>query len=247
MRANPGGQVDPADVVGRDKLIERLWDVLDRQSVVLTAERRMGKTCVIHKMQAEGGDGRLTVYRDLEKVHRPLEFVEAVFQDVEGYLRLRKKVAFRVRQFIGSLGGAEVGDVFRFPASAATHWKKLLTMTLEDLAEHQEHLVVLFWDELPSMVKNICDRCGEDVASELLDTLRALRQTHGKLRMLYSGSIGLHNAISTLKSKGYTGAPTTCSRSRCFRWNRRTRPTWRRACWPVRGYRTIRRAASRRP
>ena len=35
MRANPGGNLDPKDVVGRDRIIEELWDVLSRQSVVL--------------------------------------------------------------------------------------------------------------------------------------------------------------------------------------------------------------------
>ncbi|BAZ14493.1 hypothetical protein NIES4071_63370 [Calothrix sp. NIES-4071] len=55
MKANPGGQVAPSDVVGRDSLISSFWDILERQSLVLSAERRMGKTCIIKKMQAEPG------------------------------------------------------------------------------------------------------------------------------------------------------------------------------------------------
>ena len=41
MRANPGGAIDPKDVVGRDRLIARIWEILEGQSVVLTAERRI--------------------------------------------------------------------------------------------------------------------------------------------------------------------------------------------------------------
>ena len=49
MKANPGGQLDPSDIVGREELIDRLWRVLRRQSLVLVAVRRMGKTCIVKK------------------------------------------------------------------------------------------------------------------------------------------------------------------------------------------------------
>ncbi|BCL36987.1 hypothetical protein [Nostoc sp. MS1] len=54
LRANPGGEIAPAEVFGRDTLIQNLWRVLERQSLVLSAERRMGKTCVVKKMTKEG-------------------------------------------------------------------------------------------------------------------------------------------------------------------------------------------------
>ncbi len=65
MRANPGGQLSPNEVVGRDRLIAQLWDILERQSVVLTSERRIGKTQVVKKMEAEASDEIFVVYRDL--------------------------------------------------------------------------------------------------------------------------------------------------------------------------------------
>ena len=68
MKANPGGQIPPSEVIGRDTLIRRLWRILERQSLVLSAERRMGKICVIKKMRAEAPEDKLTIYRDLEGV-----------------------------------------------------------------------------------------------------------------------------------------------------------------------------------
>ena len=53
MRANPGGQIPPSEVVGRDELIARLWQRIEGQSLLLSAERRMGKTCVVKKMVSE--------------------------------------------------------------------------------------------------------------------------------------------------------------------------------------------------
>ena len=53
MRTNPGGGLAPEEVVGRDALIADLWDKLERHSVMMTAERRMGKTSVLRKMLAQ--------------------------------------------------------------------------------------------------------------------------------------------------------------------------------------------------
>ena len=51
MKTNPGGMLEILDIVGRDELIQQIWEVLDKQSVVLTAERRIGKTSIIRKME----------------------------------------------------------------------------------------------------------------------------------------------------------------------------------------------------
>ncbi len=43
---------------------------------------------------------------------------------------------------------------------------------------------------------------------EMLDTLRALRQTYPQLKMVYTGSIGLHHVVAKLKKLGYNNVPT---------------------------------------
>ena len=90
----------------------------------------------------------------------------------------------------------------------APHWKTLLTKTIEDLVEHQDRTVIFFWDEMPLMLYNIKKRDGEGAAMEVLDTLRSMRQMHRDLRMVFTGSIGLHNVISSLKRVGYANEPT---------------------------------------
>ena len=158
MRANPGGQIPPSEVLGRDALIERLWRILERQSLVLCAERRMGKTCLIKKMIAEVPPDKLPIYRDLESVHTPLEFVQTVFHDVESYLGGLQRGAERTRQFLAQLGGTEVGGVIKIPDIAAPQWKDLLARTIEDLVEHEDRTVILFWDEMPLMLDNVKKR-----------------------------------------------------------------------------------------
>ncbi len=208
MKANPGGEIAPEEVIGRDRLIQRLWETLDSQSVVLVAERRIGKSCINKKMAAETPGGLLTMYRDVEGITTPIDFVERVYRDVAEHLSGIKRTTGRVAALLKHFDGVEIGGLLKFPVAAGAHWKSLLENTLEDLAEHQDRLVVLFWDELPTMLKNIADNSGEAVAMELLNTLRGLRQMHGRLRMVYSGSIGLHHVTAALREAGH-GNPAT--------------------------------------
>lgn len=136
----------------------------------------------------------------------PLAFVQHVFADVEGYLTRRKRLATKTRLFLKELSGAELGDTIRLPEIAAPHWKILLQRTVEDLVEQVER-VVFFWDEFPFMLQKIKRSEHEEAAMEVLDVLRQLRQMHKGLRMVLTGSIGLHNIIDALQEQGYESAP----------------------------------------
>jgi hypothetical protein len=207
MKTNPGGALAPNEVVGRDRLIEKLWSILERQSLVLTAERRMGKTSIVKKMAAEPQSGMRVFFRDLEALRSPLEFVDCVFQDVRTDLSRRNRAMNRVREFMTSLGGMEFQGL-KLPQQVSSHWKTILIKTMEDLAEHQEGLLIFCWDEIPMMLDNIKRDQSEAVAMEVLDTLRSLRQMVPMVRMVFTGSIGLHHVITRLKEKGYANAPT---------------------------------------
>jgi hypothetical protein len=210
MKANPGGQIDLRSVIGRDRLIEILWDAVDLQSLILTAERRIGKTTVIKKLKAEPRQGWTPVYQDLERCHSAMDFAMAVYREVHQFLSNKKKAARRVKEFLQALGGTEIGGLFKLPEKAGAPWKEVLTHAVEDLIHENEAgdtRLLFLWDEMPYMLANIRDREGEPIAMEVLDLLRALRQTHGALRMVITGSIGLHHVITSLKDKKYGNAP----------------------------------------
>ena len=202
FRANPGGQISPNEIVGREELIDRLWERLNQQSLIFSGERRIGKSSILKKMTAEPPAEMLPIYRDLEGIRTPIEFVEAVWQDTETYLRNEGK-ARRVREYISKLTGSYF-DGYQFPEVTTQHWKILLTRTIEDLVTLQNKQVVLIWDEMPHMLGNFSD----EVAMEVLDSLRSLRQTYPDVRMIFSGSIGLHHIIKNLQKAGYSNDPT---------------------------------------
>ncbi|MBW4552945.1 MAG: ATP-binding protein [Aphanocapsa sp. GSE-SYN-MK-11-07L] len=206
MKTNPGGQLAPDEVVGRDRLIAKLWRILERQSLVLTAERRIGKTSIIKKMTAQPQFGMRVFFRDVEALRTPLEFVNCVFEDVWADLSRKQQTMKRVRIFFEQVSGGEALGV-KLPQTVAPHWKTLLTKTIEDLAEQQAGLIVFCWDEMPMMLDNIKRDQSESLAMEVLDVLRSLRQMIPNLRMVFTGSIGLHHVIARLKETGYANSP----------------------------------------
>ena len=156
-------------------------------------------------MHAERPEGVLTYYRDLEAVQSAAEFAETVFEDVEDALSRVKSTAEQAWKLLRALNGTEFQG-FKFPEVAAAHWKELLQTTIADLATHRQR-VIFFWDEVPWMLDRIKDTEGERVAMEVLDTLRSLRQTYPTIRMVFTGSVGLHHVLGSLARKGYANAP----------------------------------------
>ncbi len=93
MKTNPGGNISPENVVGRDQMINSLWKTLANQSILLVAERRIGKTTIIKKMEVESPKNTVVIVRDVGGISNAIEFVERVTQDVENYLSKSQKTA----------------------------------------------------------------------------------------------------------------------------------------------------------
>lgn len=207
MKANPGGTIGPGDVVGRDQLIGALWQLLEKQSLHLTSERRIGKTTILRKMKAEAPHHTLCFMRDLEGLRTPQQLVEALYQDVEPFLRRADRALLRFQDLLSSLGGTQVGDV-KLP-QFAQHWKNLLSELVDDLLRADSGTVIFLWDELPLFLLNVAKEVGEAAAIEVLDVLRSLRQQREKVRMVFTGSVGLHQVIASLRrGMRYANDPT---------------------------------------
>ncbi len=212
--ANAGGEIAPDEVVGRDALVDTILSTLALQSVLMVAERRMGKTTVLKKMRHAPPEGFKILFRDVESVRSPLEFAEAVAKDVQTLLPATAWATSRLGKLYQHVAGAELGGILKFPAALAPHWKELLQASIASVVEaHPKVIYVFAWDELPYMLDKICRSTGETDAMDVLDTLRGLRQTHRNLRMIYSGSIGLHHVLTSMREAGHHSAPVNDMRT----------------------------------
>src|SRR6516164_7634610 len=105
MKANPGGQLPIDEILGRDRVIDQLWDVVERNSVVMTAERRIGKTSIVRKMHAQPRQGWVPVLQDLERIHTADEFASAVYEEVDRFLGFWQRAAHNAKKVYQELRG----------------------------------------------------------------------------------------------------------------------------------------------
>ena len=204
MKANPGGHIAPEHVIGRDNLIDAIWNRLDQQCVLINAERRIGKTCIIKKMVADPPEKWFPVFQDLERIHSAEDFAREVYDVVQEFLSMWKLAANRAQRIF------EDHDFGNLKKKSKRPWKQLLVSSIEDLAKQKlktDKSLIMFWDEVPYMIDNIRKTDGEQSAAEVLDTLRSLRQQHPDLRMVFTGSIGLHHVLAHINEAHIATAP----------------------------------------
>lgn len=213
---NPGGQLAPNLILGRDKLINRLWVTLEGRSIYMNDLRRIGKTQIMVKMQAEPAAGWHPVKRDLGGLHSAAEFATRVYLDAAEILSVKKRVLRGMSTFLSKAGGTEIGGVLKLPDGQIAPWKDILFRTFADIEQEMAALetetgqparMVFFWDEVPFLLDNIVKREGPSVAMEVLDTLRAFGQDHNHIRLVLTGSIGIHHVLATLRKEGHNHSP----------------------------------------
>jgi hypothetical protein len=94
----------------------------------------------------------------------------------------------------------------KLPDARNSNWKLDLVTHIKNVQLKTDQRLVFLWDEIPLMLYNIKKASDMSVARDVLDILRMLRQEHG-VRMILTGSIGLHHVISDLQSQGNANAP----------------------------------------
>ena len=206
MQINPGGRLDTKDVMGRDNEIARYWGVLERQGLVISAERRIGKTHIVLKMRDECRSGYLPFYQDLEGVHSMGDLIRSIYGTVQQSLSTLPSLKAHIAKW-SSLLPSKIASV-DLPTGAGT-WQVLLSEAFDDLIGiADDRRILMLWDEFPLMLHNLQRREGPDPAIQLLDHLRALRLARAdRLRFLFTGSIGLHLVLRSLRKAGNANDP----------------------------------------
>lgn len=174
--------------------------------------RRIGKTQIMVKMNAEPPGGWLTAKCDLGGMHTAGEFATQAYRMSHEVLSPRGRTLRRMAELVGLVKGVEITGVIKLPDGAPAPWKEVLRRTFADIEDAMIALgprqrIVLLWDEVPFLLDNIARSEGAAVAMEVLDTLRALGQDHDRIRLLLTGSIGLHHVLNDLRKEGYNGSP----------------------------------------
>ncbi len=183
-----GGIPDGQDIVGRDTFSAEVAAMLGAgQSILLTGDRRTGKTCVSRVVEAQLRDGGHRVIRVSAERASFADFVDALSRELEKELGLASELA---RWEFGLKAG---------PAEAR---RTVPPRVLDDLlssaaATGMEHRVVVIVDEVPVLARAM-EHASPGSGAAVLDTLRRVRQEQGNgLSMLLLWSIGFHHVAKS--------------------------------------------------
>ncbi len=189
-------------IFGRETCIRNIWHRLEENSILLTAERRMGKTEVLKQLRDNPHNDYIVIFSDLEGVAKPTEFVEDILQKIKDHQSLKGQAISYLSNFRRLFDGIEIADLVKILNSKEIQWKKELKSIITDVCNNNPDKTILFlWDEIPYMLNNIKEQnSNENFSVDILDTLRELRQENKNLRMIYTGSIGIHHVLSKVKT-----------------------------------------------
>ncbi len=216
LTPNPGGQLAPDNILGRDELIGRMWAVLEGRSIYMNDLRRIGKTQIMVKMHACPPPGWHTVKRDLGGFHTAAEFATRVYLDAAAVLGAKGRLLRGMSSLLKQASGAEIAGILKLPDGKVAPWKEVLFRTFGDLESEMRSIetetgrvarMVFFWDEIPFLLDNVSRRESPAVAMEILDVLRAFGQDHDHVRLVLTGSIGIHHILASLRAEGHNHSP----------------------------------------
>lgn len=206
------GSVDKSNaqglVIGRDPLADQFWQDLRRESLQVLSERRMGKTWFLHLAHARQPEDFHAVFLNVEDLKSAEEFSQRLLDTVYGQVppsgRLDRALGAWKRH-APRVSGQDVGTI-KLPKVA--NWKTGLRNALETFQQRVgDRFPVIILDELPHLPDSVVQANRASEAAELLDTLRALRQSMPSLRMVYCGSLGFHIVFKKLQEQKYSGQP----------------------------------------
>ena len=205
MKPTAGAWVSGDDMFDRETELNLLaGKIANGNHILLTGQRRMGKTTLAHAVGARlTAKGWVALFIDIEDDASPEDVVAAIAaaaKQVDGIADpFVRRTGRWLRYNVTEAGGRFLKLAFRSALDAGT-WRRHGDQLIEACTEH-EHPVLIVMDELPIfLVKLLKKKDGADRAEEFLSWLRKLRQnrSNGSPTFLFTGSIGLEPLVGRL-------------------------------------------------
>lgn len=204
MQVSPGRWVAGANFFNRESELQILESqVSEGNHVLLTGQRRMGKTSITRELglrleakgwvflftDVEGATGPEDVITDIAKATHPVRPLKARLVDTLGRW---------FKNNVEEINASEFGVKFRAGLNAG-NWRRYGEQLIRECAVHDKP-ILLVMDELPIFLKRISDTDGVRRVDEFLSWLRGVFQglQGGSLALIVSGSIGLAPLVQRL-------------------------------------------------
>lgn len=191
---NPGGRVDPDDLVGRHAELQRLHEAIVHSGAHVTGERRMGKTSILNKLHDELDAAGRTVIRLSAETQDLTTFTYRLLNELRTHKLVSRRISKWEKEIGGEISVSILGSGIKLTGKAKKNTDQTLELDLVDLLTSTSETAgaVLIIDEITVL----CAALGPDATLEFLGNLRAHRESPRPLALVISGSLGLHHVLS---------------------------------------------------
>ena len=207
MKSSTGRWVSGSDFFNRERELQILETrVRDRNHILLTGQRRMGKTSIARKLgQRLEAEGWIFLFVDVEGATCAEDAIADIAQAVHSIRPIASRVTSigtAMKRFFGNveeIGAHDFRVKFRSTLNAA-NWRRQGEELLRHCAARKQS-VLLVIDELPIFLKRVLSReDGVQRVDEFLSWLRGILQGigDGSLVIIVSGSIGLTPLVNRI-------------------------------------------------
>ncbi len=193
-----GAPVTGEDFYGRENELARAHRYLnERQSLLLSAPRRIGKSSLAKKLiDDKTAEDWKCIYIDLQGIATEDAFIHRLIDSFTG-AGLMEKTGKKVKDFLESFFKATDGidlGILKIDLNHRGSLESMYNRLSETFNYDDDTLIVI--DELPLFLGKLMGKDEENKADVefLLNWFRSIRQhEHSHLRWLFCGSVGLRN------------------------------------------------------
>lgn len=201
MRSSTGRWVCGNDFWGRTSELRQLEEkILDHNHVLLTGQRRMGKTSIAQELGRRlKNEGWVFLFVDVEAADSAEDVIAEIAKAAHSVLSPSSRFIAWLRSWAGGEIEVGKGDVY-LKVRAKLHagnWRRRGQKLIQACVKHDSP-VLLVIDELPIFLKRILrEDDGEERVEEFLSWLRSVIQTDESEFpvLIVSGSIGLEPLV----------------------------------------------------
>jgi hypothetical protein len=189
------------DFIDREKEITQILSTLEKDSVLLIAPRRFGKTSIMRELKELLDKKGISVFLEVEDVYSPQRFVSEIVMALVENEKINKKTKLIFSLKKGFQWFKEDIEELETPVFKAKLRSNIETDLKEDWMEKSRHVfeiisgteenIYFIIDEFPIAIKNIEPKEAE----KFLHWFRKLRQITKNLKFVVGGSVSIDRVV----------------------------------------------------